>query len=584
MSCAENHGVCGAIIFRSTDENDLLALQRFVSAELIRFGQTSPLFHPSPEYQAVFLLEKIGLYLKGGVPWAYPYEKVHSIFPNIGIKVYYPSVNQPEWDSISFGNSATPELFASLEDKLVEDHLLPLKRTPATTNVSAVLEAKSTGSFDSEISSEGENGLPGKIPSIETDTDSVAVDPQIERTEHIHKIKDLTRNDQEALALQLVRSLNDPKIYETLLRDCCETSGKDESEDESDGELEDEDTEDSEPSQLQEDINTVDSSSPLTEQPESVEEKQQNGHNVYLFDDVMLDAGKDSVEIQNELKTEPTLGGIDTASPSNHTAEKMEPVGQGQRNNQTAGVIEEVMSKGKREESPEMLSITELSLDDQPAQQKQKLTQKMSVSELSLDGQPVTQKQESTSKMSVSELSLDNQPVTQVELVVTEEAVSEEAVTEEAVTEEKISPLIMNTWFHSLDEATHHPKAVSKLDIIHQETLENLNVLSRFPYLEELHFIKVNIDSFEGLNSAPRLCHIKFDSCEISGWMGLLDLQGLEKIGCYPDAPPEKVKRLLEENGVEIYLFTPTRINGSKASNTVESIPETQTICEETLA
>ena len=122
------------------------------------------------------------------------------------------------------------------------------------------------------------------------------------------------------------------------------------------------------------------------------------------------------------------------------------------------------------------------------------------------------------------------------------------------------------------------------MDIIHQETMENLNVLSRFPYLEELHFIKVNIDSFEELNSAPRLCHITFNSCKISGWMGLLDLEGLEKIGCYPDAPPEKVKRLLEENGVEIYLLTPSLINGSKASNTVEPASETQMICEETLA
>ena len=119
-----------------------------------------------------------------------------------------------------------------------------------------------------------------------------------------------------------------------------------------------------EPSLLQADIDTTDSSSPLIEQPESVKEDQQNGHNVCLFDDVLLDAETDSAEIQNELETEPALDGISTASPSNHTAEKMEPGGQGQRNNQ-------------------------------PTQQmrEQKLTPRMSVSELSLDNQPTRQKQ-----------------------------------------------------------------------------------------------------------------------------------------------------------------------------------------------
>ena len=150
--------------------------------------------------------------------------------------------------------------------------------------------------------------------------------------------------------------------------------------------------------------------------------------------------------------------------------------------------------------------------------------------------------------------------------------------------EEEISPLVMNTWFHNLGEAIDHPKAVVTLDIIHQESMDRLGVLSEFPHLKELHFIKVNIDNFKGLIPVSKLCHIKFESCEVNGWMGLLDLQGLKKVGCYPGAPPEKVKRLLEDNGVEIYLFTPMRINDSGVSGAPESVPKTQVIYEEAIA
>ena len=1298
MSCAENCEVCGAIIFRSTDENDLLALQRFVAAELIRFGRTSPLFHSSPENQAVFLLEKKGLYLKGGVPWVYPYEKVRSKFPNIRIKGFFPSINQNEWDSVTYGDTAPPDHFAKLEEMLIKDHFLPLKLSPKTTNVSVVLETEPSSSSDSETSPEESiyqskanegtespapeqgNGLSGDVPSIGTDTASVEVDPKIERSEHIDKIKGLIRDGQEALALQLVRSLNDPEIYEALLRDCCELSDEDEgwiqvselfkehdalfyqllanapveanlpgplrlesiedihlnhcasltdlgflkhfialksfsiwgtsddtvdlndisglegvprlktlqlnglksspdwtplkhlvqlceltlsgeklthpgpqvfsrltklnsltlneakslgslsflesleslrclridgyggdslkgigkcrkiielsisdagklediSElsslsrlrelslsgkfqnldplkslaslqtlyindakelrdvsglsgclglerinlngvsslgslwgiaqlkslqelevyswestsgyidihevrelsnlrdltiscsgrvlrgfptvryleklrsldlsgcncrgvtalsplrklrllnslkmancqsvtnlnglsdlhcletlelidmprlaslsglrefdqlqqltitgcteieglddlgnlnslthlalrnfdklcdasgihgmtqletldlegaerlsdisfldslenlnsldlsccnrihpddflhlneddfetlylpdvDEYEDEAEEEYGEDEEqqnpwgernlndipddewlrlynkeqdsgllqravgggwldrvpeyigtrenllavealhfaaqnynfsqlpdslltvdnllaedadhhwnvfhfaagygsldlmpdhllveknllvptradcplfdnifagstclhiaaaqgvltllprsilttqnlllqddrgntpldkaeeglqalkhtiaeleeieaeqagidfhgdwlltsqiqidhlrqqvavaeilketmtgeepkgestapdklePSLLQEDIDTTDSSSPLIEQPEPVEEDQQNGHNVFLFDDVLLDAEEDSREIQNVLGAEPVLEGIGSAFASNHITGQMEAVCESQYADQAVGVIEEVMSKSKREESPKMLSITELSLDDQPAQQKQKRTQKISVSSLSLDNQSVTQ-------------------------------------AEEPKAEEKISPLVMNTWFHNLGEAIDHPQAVVTLDIIHQESIDHLGVLSGFPHLEELHFIEVNIDNFKELIPVSKLCHIKFESCEVNGWMGLLDLQGLKKVGCYPGAPPEKVKKLLEESGVEIYLFTPARMNNSEAPSAPELALETQVICEEAIA
>ena len=182
----------------------------------------------------------------------------------------------------------------------------------------------------------------------------------------------------------------------------------------------------------------------------------------------------------------------------------------------------------------------------------------------------------------VAEEPVAEEPV--AEEPVAEEPVVEEPVVEEPAIEEEISPLVMNTWFHNLGEAIAHPKAVVTLDIIHQESMDRLGVLSEFPYLEELHFIKVNIDNFKDLIPAPKLCHIKFESCEVNGWMGLLDLQGLKKVGCYPGVPPEKVKQLLEESGVEIYLFTPTRINNSEASGAPESVPKTQVIYEEAIA
>jgi hypothetical protein len=234
-----------------------------------------------------------------------------------------------------------------------------------------------------------------------------------------------------------------------------------------------------------------------------------------------------------------------------------------------------------------MLSITELSLDDQPAPQKQKTTQKISVSSLSLDNQPVTQAEEALAEEALAEEALVEEVVVEevvVEEVAVEEAVVEEVVAAEPAIEEEISPLVMNTWFHSLDEAVDHPKAVVTLDIVHQESVDRLGVLSEFPYLEELHFIKVNIDNFKELIPVSKLCHIKFESCEVNGWVGLLDLPGLKKVGCYPGVPPEKVKQLLEESGVEIYLFTPTRINNSEASGAPESAPKTQVIYEEAIA
>ena len=66
--------------------------------------------------------------------------------------------------------------------------------------------------------------------------------------------------------------------------------------------------------------------------------------------------------------------------------------------------------------------------------------------------------------------------------------------------------------------------------------------------------------------------------------MGLLDLQGLKKVGCYPGAPPEKVKRLLEDNGVEIYLFTPTRANETEALGDIPSASGIQMNHEEAFA
>lgn len=165
-----------------------------------------------------------------------------------------------------------------------------------------------------------------------------------------------------------------------------------------------------------------------------------------------------------------------------------------------------------------------------------------------------------------------------------EEGETKEAIAEEPAIEEKISPLVMNTWFHSLDEAIDHPKAVVTLDIIHQESLDRLGVLSDFPHLEELHFIKVNIDNFKGLIPVSKLCHIQLESCEVNGWMGLLDLEGLKKLGCFPGFPPEEVKRLLEDEGVEIYLFAPTRANETEALGVLPSSSKTHMNQEEAFA
>ena len=81
---------------------------------------------------------------------------------------------------------------------------------------------------------------------------------------------------------------------------------------------------------------------------------------------------------------------------------------------------------------------------------------------------------------------------------------------ESATESPSISPLAMNTWFHCIEEAKAHCNVVVKLDIINQESIEELNVLAEFPNLEELHFIRVNIDDFQCLTSVPVLCHIKF--------------------------------------------------------------------------
>ena len=142
----------------------------------------------------------------------------------------------------------------------------------------------------------------------------------------------------------------------------------------------------------------------------------------------------------------------------------------------------------------------------------------------------------------------------------------------------------MNTWFHSLDGANDHPEAVVNLDIIHQKSLDHPTDLSDSPHLEELHFIKVNTESFEGLISVPKLCKIKLESREINGWIGLLDLEGLRKLGCYPELPPKGIKRLLEEEEVEIYLFTPTRANETEALGDIPSASGIQLNHEEAFA
>ena len=362
----------------------------------------------------------------------------------------------------------------------------------------------------------------------------------------------------------------------------------------------------------QEDTDNVDSSNHLTEQAEPVEQDRQNGQTVSLFTDVMLDAEEEVAATPKGLNSEPMKEGIDIADESSHPTEQTETFGQKKHNTQSVGIIEVMMSNdeemGEQVASLQRMSITELSLDDQPVLRGVEPSQRLSVTELSLDDQPTLQKEDPRQRMNVTELSLDGRPSPQKEAVA-EEAVAEEAVAEEAVAEEavaegavaegavaegavaeeaveegEISPLVMNTWFHSLDEAIEHPKAVVKLDIIRQESLDRLRVLADFPFLEELHFIKVNIDNFSGLTSAPKLCHIKLESCEVNGWMGLLDLEGLKKLGCSPGFPPEEVKRLLEEEGVEVYLFTPARANETGALGVPASSSEIQTIHEEAFA
>jgi len=365
-------------------------------------------------------------------------------------------------------------------------------------------------------------------------------------------------------------------------------------------------------------------SSHPSEQSEPVEKGQRNGHPLDLPDDEMFRDGQRVLTTHAASIFELSQQSSDSSHAAIHIAEQSETVGQGQENEPSvglidAGIIDKDMRNDEQAEPLQRMHVTEVSLDahedhfpipfNQSASQEEAQVHKINITELSLDDQSAPQEEAPVHKINITELSLDDQSAPQEEEPVTEEPVigeleteeseaeepeteepeteepeAEEPEAEEPVIEEEISPLVMNTWFHSLDEAIDHPKAVVTLDIIHQESVDRLDVLSEFPYLEELHFIKVNIDNFKGLIPAPKLCHIKFESCEVNGWMGLLDLPGLKKVGCYPGVPPEKVKQLLEEGGVEIYLFTPTRINNSEASGAPELNPETQVICEEAIA
>ena len=118
--------------------------------ELIRFGQTPLFFIPRRRIRRFFLLEKKVCTSRTESLGRIPAKKVCSKFPNIRIKVFFPSANQDEWDSVAYGDTAPSDQFAKLEEILVKDHFLPLKLTPTTTNVSVVLETEPLSSSGSE--------------------------------------------------------------------------------------------------------------------------------------------------------------------------------------------------------------------------------------------------------------------------------------------------------------------------------------------------------------------------------------------------------------------------------------------------
>jgi hypothetical protein len=54
----------------------------------------------------------------------------------------------------------------------------------------------------------------------------------------------------------------------------------------------------------------------------------------------------------------------------------------------------------------------------------------------------------------------------------------------------------------------------------------------------------------------------------------LLDVKGLGKIGCFPEYPPDSVKQLLEEEGVDVYIFAPIRVDKMEPTETLQAEPE----------
>ena len=329
-----------------------------------------------------------------------------------------------------------------------------------------------------------------------------------------------------------------------------------------------------EPEPAQEEDEIADLSSEHTDQAKPFREDQLNRQNVDLFDDVLLDDGEDAEKLPNELKFETVREDVEIANAVDKVPEKSEDIERIKQNRQAADLFDDVMLDNGE---PTPRTFREKA---DPIEQNQHIKQSVNLFEdILLDDERKAEQIRENSRTFDLEQPLCDQPDSPQE-----EELAKDGAVEVETNDTEISPLAMNTWFHCLEEAMAHPNVVAKLDIIHQESLEKLGMLSALPHLEEIHFIKVNISSFECLTSAKKLCHIRFESCEVSGWMGLLDLQGLEKIGCYPNRPPEKVIQLLEDKGVDIYLFAPMRVNGSEAPITSESFRETQVIQEEAFA
>jgi len=328
---------------------------------------------------------------------------------------------------------------------------------------------------------------------------------------------------QEADPIKLIDGEGDEKKATEAIKVVTESVKEEEPKEEVSGELESE--------LVWMGVDDIDYSSHLTNQNASVGQVRQNRQAVRLFDDVMLDSQEKFVEIPDELESEFAQAVNGRASSSSHPMEQIGPVEQDRQNGQAVGLYDDVMldareARVEQVKPPRRMSVTELSLDNLSAQQEEEI------------------------------------PETEVVAEETHEV-------EEPDT--RISPLVINTWFHSLDGANDYPRAVVNLNIIHQESPDHPNDLSDFPHLEELHFIKVNTENFEGLISVPKQCNIKLESREINGWMGRLDLEGLKKLGCYSELPPKGIKRLLEEEEVEIYLFTPTRANETEALGDIPS-------------